>query len=392
MKKTRTSGPKLFGEDQLGFSLPSEYGPRLPVGFAPERIILSRGSLATAERTRFVEGIIRLYPGARVLERLDLPHNRIELDEPNRLKFFAQGKRTLVLGEHKSAVRQSEEEGNTCPNYWHFSPYGFCFYGCKYCYLAGTKTVWHSPTVKIFLNLAEMIAEMDAIASRLATPTAFYLGKLQDGLALDPLAGYSQTLVPFFAQHEFARQVLLTKSADVERLLPLDHQGHTILSWSVNPPEIVSRFEDHTPPIAERIKAMRRCADKGFPVRAVMMPIIPVPDWREIYPPFVERLLSEVNLSRLTLGSICSYDNALQLMDQKLGRDNEISKGLPAKSKSADGRTRYPLERRIELYRRIIQTARALRPELEIALCLEEPGAWEALSLTKSQGKCNCVL
>jgi len=60
------------------------------------------------------------------------------------------GKKTLVFGVHKSALRFSGEDGNTCPNYWHFSPYGFCPYDCQYCYLAGTPGVRFSPTVKIF--------------------------------------------------------------------------------------------------------------------------------------------------------------------------------------------------------------------------------------------------
>ncbi len=85
-----------------------------------------------------------------------------------------------------------------CPNYWHFSPYGFCPYDCNY-YLAGTRGVWFSPAVKVFLNLPEIIREIDREANRIARPTAFYVGKLQDGLALDPLTDYSRELVPFFA-------------------------------------------------------------------------------------------------------------------------------------------------------------------------------------------------
>ncbi|MCL5960273.1 MAG: hypothetical protein M1358_13345, partial [Chloroflexi bacterium] len=40
---------------------------------------------------------------------------------------------------------------------------------------------------------------------------------------------------------------LLTKSDYVERLLDLDHGSHTILSWSVNPPEISAVFEENVP-------------------------------------------------------------------------------------------------------------------------------------------------
>ena len=82
-----------------------------------------------------------------------------------------------------------------------------------------------SPTVKIYVNIDRMVRRIDQTANRLAKPTAFYLGKLQDGLALDPLTAYSTVLVPFFARHEFARQVILTKSAEVHRLMELDPTG-----------------------------------------------------------------------------------------------------------------------------------------------------------------------
>ena len=101
--------------------------------------------------------------------------------------------------------------------------------------------------------------------------------------------------------------VILTKSADVENLLDLDHAGHTILSWTVNAPEVVRDFESNTPDVMARIDAMRQCAKAGYPVRAVLMPIIPVADWPTVYGRFMTTLLESVPLSRITLGSICSY-------------------------------------------------------------------------------------
>ena len=178
-----------------------EYVPRPAPLFHPAKIVLAKGSNRTPQRRELAEKICSAYPEAEVIESFAVPHNRVDLGEIDPLRIHQRGKRTLVLGEHRSAVRFSDEGGNTCPNYWHFSPYGFCPYGCHYCYLAGTPGVWFSPTVKIFLNLPEILAEVDRTASRLARPTAFYLGKLQDGLALEPLSGYARTLVPFFARH-----------------------------------------------------------------------------------------------------------------------------------------------------------------------------------------------
>lgn len=365
----------LFGEAVP--SLPVNYEPVRPGHFDVSRIYLARGSLATLERRRFVEHICDIYPQAEVVECLDTSHNRIELDSRDALEQQRLGKQTLVFGELKTAVRFSQEAGNTCPNYWHFSPYGFCPYGCKYCYLAGTLGVKFSPTVKIYVNLPEILTEIDRIATRQRKPTAFYLGKLQDALALDSLTAYSTVLVPFFAEHPLARLTLLTKSNHVDRLLELDHRGHAILSWSLNPPEVSAIFEDNVPPITERLEAMRRVAERGYPVRAVMMPIISIEGWQDFYVKFTQHRLETVPIQRLTLGGICSYQGARQLMERKMGLTNAISTHVAdASQKVGDGRVRYPRQLRQEAYSLVIQAVRQLRPDLELALCLEERTLW----------------
>ena len=383
----------MFSEGDELLALPEAYTPVITDYFTPSQIYLAKGSLSTPERRKFVEDICRLYSAAEIIKCPDTPHNRIDLQEKDPLALHRRGKQTLVFGELKNAVRFSEEGGNTCPNYWHFSPYGFCPYGCTYCYLAGTQGVKFSPTVKIYVNLPEILGEIDATAHRLGKPTAFYLGKLQDPLALDPLTAYSTVMVPFFASHPFARLTLLTKSTNVDRLLDLEHNGHTTLSWSVNPPKIASVYEENLPPVDERLKAMRRVAAADYPVRAVVMPVIPVVGWREIYREFTIRLLENVPLQRLTLGGICIYRGARQLMERKLGTDNPISNNLVSNpQKAGDGRARYPRKLRQDICRLIVETAREICPELEVALCLEEQAVWQALNLKKNIGHCNCVL
>jgi len=383
----------LFGQRELTASLPRDYQPARPAHFEVACIYLARGSIATPERKRFVERVCDLYPEARVEERLDTPHNRLGLGGGDPVALHRAGKRTLVFGELETALRFAQEEGNACPNYWHFSPYGFCPYGCRYCYLAGTPDVKFSPSVKIYVNLPQMLLEIDRIARRQLRPTAFYLGKLQDSLALDPLTAYSTVLVPFFAEHPWARLTLLTKSAHVDRLLDLEHRGHSILSWSVNPPEVSAMFEENVPSVDERLEAMRRVAERGYPVRAIMMPIIPVDGWQSIYARFTEHLLQTVPIERLTLGGICIYRSARDLMERKMGRRNVVSEHIDAASPPAgDGRARYCRKLRHEVYSLVMESARRLRPDLEIALCLEEQALWESTGLVENIGRCNCGL
>ncbi|MHC4488944.1 MAG: SPL family radical SAM protein, partial [Planctomycetota bacterium] len=366
-------------------NLSPDYEPKPAPHFSPEIIIITKGSFQTAQQRNLAEAICGVYPKARIIEKLDLPHNRVELGSSEPLALHYQGKKTLVFGIHKSALRCSDEDDNSCPNYWHFSPYGFCPYDCQYCYLAGTPGVKYSPTVKIFLNLSEILDRIGRVASKLDKPTSFYLGKLQDGLALDPLTGYSRVMIPFFARQKQARLILLTKSANVENLLDLEHRRRTILSWSLNPPEIFSAFEKNLPSPGERIAAIRKCAEAGYSIRAVIMPIIPVENWQNTYANFLENLLTSVPLDRITLGQICSYSGALKLTERKLGLKNPISNQLE-KTKCNDGRVRFPLKLRIKIYRYLIDVIKELQPQLPIGLCMEEPRTFEALNIDTAEG------
>ncbi len=387
LERENSSMPSLFTTENSYLN----YQPKPASHFNPDTIVLTKGSFQTTQQRNFIQAICHLYPKAQIIKRFDISHNRFELGGSDPLELHYKGKNTLLFGVHKSALRFSEEDGNTCPNYWHFSPYGFCPYDCQYCYLAGTPGVKFSPTVKIFVNIGEILDQIASAASKLSEPTAFYLGKLQDGLALDSLTGYSRTMIPFFAQQKYAKLTLLTKSADVDNLLDLDHQGNTILSWSSNPTQISNDFESNVPSPDERIVAMQKCADASYALRAVIMPIIPIESWQNIYTRFLESLLKSVSLERITLGQICSYSGALQLTERKLGKNNLISKMLE-KGKSKDGRIRFPIKSRIEVYRYLIDTIRKLQPKLQIGLCMEETDTFKALDMENSIGCCNCVL
>jgi len=184
----------------------------------------------------------------------------------------------------------------------------------------------------------------------------------------------------------------LTKSADVGNLLGIRHGGHTILSWTLSPQAVVDAYEPNTPSLEERLRAMEACAQAGYPVRAVVMPILPLHDWETIYGQFLVEVLRRVRLNRLTLGSICSYPQALRLTEQKLGDDNLISAQLDrARHRAADGRRRFPCDLRQRIYSHLLSTIRGVDAELQVGLCLEEPEMLDWLGLHGSLGRCNCV-
>jgi hypothetical protein len=44
------------------------------------------------------------------------------------------------------------------------------------------------------------------------------------------------------------------------------------------------------------------------------------------------------------------------------------------------------------MYGALLEAARRARPDVELALCLEERPVWEALGIEEWMGRCNCVL
>jgi hypothetical protein len=138
---------------------------------------------------------------------------------------------------------------------------------------------------------------------------------------------------------------------------------------------------------------MEACAGAGYPLRAVVMPIIPLPEWETIYADFLNHLLGRVRLARITLGSICSYPQAMRLTEQKLGPQNSISSQVDRRRDgNSDGRTRFARELREKVYRHLLHQIRRLAPSLEVGLCLEEEWMFDTLGMKASLGRCNRVL
>jgi len=326
-------------ENGAGMPLPSGYGPRRPGRFEVARIVLAKGSLDTPERERFVRGICEVYTGVPVVERLAVAHNRIEVPGSESVERIKRGKRTLVVGElsPKNAVWRYGPRSTVYDHEWCFSVYGFCPYNCAYCYLGAVPGIWYSPAVRIYVNLPEIVSAIDRQATAVGRPVTFYLGTLQDGLALDPLTAYSTVLIPFFAGHRYARCFIQTKSADVRRLLDLEHNGHTVVSWTLSPREIAERFETNAPRVGARLAAMEACAAAGYPVCANFIPVVPCGDWEAQYLELAREVLDRVPLRRLALGGACMKHRAIELLEARKGKDNAISSHLAGRASSREG-------------------------------------------------------
>jgi len=272
--------------------------------------------------------------------------------------------------------------GIVCPHFYILAHGNGCAFRCAYCYLQLTFRGKVGPTV--FTNVGDMLAEVDAFLAR-EEPAVLNAGELADALALDGRTGLTKELVPRFAAQGRHLLLLLTKSANVDNLLDLEHKGRTVVSFSVNAADVAARYELGSPSPAERIAAARRAADAGYRVRFRLDPVIPVPGWEDSYRAILEQILKEAPPERITFGSLRYFAN-VRTYARKLGRDASVF-DYASEHTPADNRRRVPTPQRLRIYQYLMGLVPA---GIETGLCKETEACHRALGIEKAV--CNCTL
>ena len=272
--------------------------------------------------------------------------------------------------------------GIVCPHFYILAHGNGCVFRCAYCFLQLTFRGKVQPTV--FTNVGDMLGEVDAFLAR-EEPAVLNAGELSDALALDDRTGLSKELVPRFAAQDRHLLLLLTKSANVDNLLGLEHEGRTVVSFSINAADVAAKYELGSPSPAERIAAARRAAEAGYRIRFRLDPVIPVPGWEESYRAILERLLEQAPPERITFGTLRHFPN-VKTYARKLGRDASAF-DYASERTPADGRRRVPTPQRLRIYKHLM----ALVPEgVATGLCKETEACHRALRIEKVV--CNCTL
>jgi spore photoproduct lyase len=319
-----------------------------------------------------------------VLEHL--PHVPVERVEDKRalIKHFSSMSDPTGLGKkHLLLTRFYGRRLKPCPGTSHHICCGYhvinamtnCPMDCSYCVLQGYL---NNPFLTLYTNWDDLLQEVDAFLSN--NPGAFLrlgTGELSDSLVLDSIFPLSQVLVPFFAERKNGLLELKTKSAEVDHLLHLDHQGKTVVSWSLNPQELIEGEEMRTASLAERIDAAKRCQEAGYPIGFHFDPIIFFDGWEKGYQKTVFSLFNEIDPKRviwISLGGF-RYPPELKGIAKERFVNTRIFLGelFPGK----DGKFRYFKEIRIEMYQKMVEWLRDVYPDLFIYLCMESREVWK---------------
>jgi spore photoproduct lyase len=323
----------------------------------------------------------------------DLPwHVRQDLDHVNEDLLsdcpdpLGAGKRVLLIRPYEGRLVKAcpGTTGHVCCGYKIINVLTNCPLDCSYCILQGYL---NNPCVTLYPEFAKILREIgEIVASNPHRIFRFGTGELGDSLTLDGMVGFAAEAVPFFAAQEHAILELKTKSANVDHLVSLPHQGRTVVSWSLNPPRVIEQEEHLAASLEERLRAAQRCSDAGYPVGFHFDPLIYYPGWEEDYHGVVDLLFEHVEAGRViwvSLGGL-RFPPAVRQVAQGRFPNSRIFSGelVPGE----DSKLRYIKPLRIEMYYQMVSWLRAYDEGLFIYLCMERRDVWQEVFGSTPEG------
>jgi len=300
----------------------------------------------------------------------------------------------LLLGAGSWGLRDStvfrREQSCVCQSAWEFHCALGCLHACDYCHIP--------PYFTIMLNLEELAERMRSFGETIPHQKLYKFDNGTDTITLEPEYGASEIMVNMFAHWPGRYLLLYTKSDNVDHLLGLDHDGHTLICWSLNCETAATKIEKNTPSLDRRIEAMVKCQQAGYPVRARISPMIPVRGWREEYRELVEQLLSRVRPEVISVDVVgwMHPEEMLDALDVSLYEEPYASQveRLAEQGFRTNGKHLFPHELRAEMLRHVITEIKRVRLEQPVSLCMETTAMWKELGpltrMTPENYACCC--
>ncbi len=261
-----------------------------------------------------------------------------------------------------------------CCGYWVLNLVLGCPYACRYCilqdYLGGSE-------IEVMLNLEDGLREVAEFLAGWPGILRVGTGELGDSLALEPEVPLSKHLVPFFAGLPNALLELKTKSCQVGGLLDLPHNGHTVISFSLNPPLVAERAEPGVPTARKRIEAAALCLERGYPLGIHLDPLVMLKGWEEAYRGLLEELFQCLDPRRILWVSMGALRYPRSMHEAMV----QAGLGLGEMVPGLDGKIRYLRPLRAGMFKTLAGWIRELGgSEPLLYLCMESPEVWrEAL-------------
>lgn len=259
------------------------------VFITPDAFAMAHGREMLARAEGFGAEVIRLK--SNQLRGLTAPVPKDAApDSKAAQRAYAQAKTSLAIVVAPPSARKLQPIPPSAD--WQFHLAQGCPAHCQYCYLAGSLS--GPPVTRVYANLPEILENLrsylgtgritSASRERAHEGTTFEASCYTDPLGIEHLTGSLAAAIRFFGEWDAPVQLRFTTKFDgVGPLLTAAHNARTRIRFSVNAASVARGFEGGTASVAQRLHALRRVAQAGYPVGLTIAPIMPVRDWQAEY-------------------------------------------------------------------------------------------------------------
>ena len=211
-----------------------------------------------------------------------------------------------------------------------------CIYDCEYCYMKG---MYPSGNLVFFVNLEDTFQEIER---RLMEHGMYVcISYDTDLMAMERITGFVEDWVSFAKTHPGLIVECRTKCSGTEFWKRVPSNKQVVFAFTLSPKRIVEECEWKTPPLQERLLAVREAMDHGFPVRLCFDPMIYVSDWKKQYGDVIDQAASLLDFSRIRDASIGSFRISQDYL-KKMRRVMPMSKTVQFPFENEKGVYHYP--------------------------------------------------
>ncbi|MBM4030438.1 MAG: hypothetical protein FJ291_01475 [Planctomycetes bacterium] len=276
-----------------------------------------------------------------------------------------------------------------CRPCWRIHLQNGCVHHCRYCPFGGLLIC--------SVNVEEYCHWLGQIIERHPWQTTYLLDDDGDPPCLEPEHGVLGPLMEFFGRQKGRYLVIHTKTWNADWMRGVDHNGGTIIVWSVSGATQSRLIEPKTGTTEQRIKAARVAQDAGIQIRYKFKPIIPVKTWREDAAEAVRLVFEKTNPDVISLCCFMWMD--IEEMVRRLGEElldaEFVRAARDACEATKDTRTQpFPLAKRAEVYDHYLGEIRRWNPDVPVSLSTENFEMWKhfgpKLGFTATNYVCGC--
>lgn len=326
---------------------------------------------------RIPEHVQRAFPKQSIVKVEGFEKIKQYIDRKDSKSIINSGKKILYLNNYRGEVVKycpATSKGDyLCCDLHTINLMSNCVYNCTYCILQACLT---NPVMQVHCNLDYVFSELDKFDQSISQTMRICTGEVADSLALDEILQQNKYLVEYFSESKNLYLELKTKSDSIDNLLCLDPKGRTVVSFSLNPSDIVDKIELHTASLERRLTAARKLLNAGYHIAFNIDPVLYYEGWQKDYEGLFQELkysFKPGELAWLHVGLLRYIPGLAGIARQRFPGikifDQEFVQG-------PDKKYRYPKPVRDEMYEFLYKHINDWDVKLPVYACVEQSKHW----------------